>query len=146
MAGMLPGVESARRRRIHGSSGWCDSSSVLSSGLGSARFRVSQDSRFTPTSFLERCMVNQSEEDEKLGGVAREAKERLDGRLRGYLKKDLTRKRSQEISRIVGRRSTTPMVLENLKIDVFGLKNSGSKKLSWGRIGLSCTILRQMRR
>lgn len=128
MAGMLPGVESARRRRIHGSSGWCDSSSVVGSGFGSPRIRLSHDTHPTPTSFLQRSMVNQSDEDEKLGGAAREAKERLDGRLRGHLKKDITRKTSQERSSSVGRMSTTPM-----QIEVFGLK----KRLSWGRMGLS---------
>ncbi|KAL4571428.1 hypothetical protein LXL04_018187 [Taraxacum kok-saghyz] len=142
MAGMLPGVESARRRRIHGSSGWCDSSSIVGSGFGSARIRVSHDTHFTTTSFLQRSMVNQTEEDEKLGGVAREAKERLDGRLRGHLKKDITRKKSQERSGSVGR-TTTPMVVENLQVEVFGLKKSGLRRLSWGRTGLSWKSMNQ---
>lgn len=36
-------------------------------------------------------MVNQSDEDENLGGVARKAKERLDGRLRSHWKSDINR-------------------------------------------------------
>lgn len=35
--------------------------------------------------------MNQSDEDSKLGGAAREAKERLDGRLRGHLNKEIRR-------------------------------------------------------
>ncbi|KAI3781980.1 hypothetical protein L2E82_12009 [Cichorium intybus] len=133
MAGMLPGVESARRRRLHGSSGWCDSSSVIGSGFGSARFRVSHDTRLTPASFLQ-SMANQSDEDEKLGGAAKEAKERLDGRLRGHLNKEI---RSRERLSSVGRRSTTSMVVENLQIEVFGLKKSGLKRLNWRKMGLN---------
>ncbi|XP_023759950.1 probable E3 ubiquitin-protein ligase RHY1A [Lactuca sativa] len=137
MAGMLPGVESARRRRVHGGGVWCDSSSVVSSGFGSARFRVSHDTHLTSTSFLQRSMVNQSDEDSKLGGAAREAKERLDGRLRGHLNKEIRRKKSQERPSNVGRVSTTSVVVENLQIEVIGLKKSGLKRLSWGKTGLS---------
>lgn len=57
MAGMLPGVESARRRRVHGGGVWCDSSSVVSSGFGSARFRVSHDTHLTSTSFLVKILT-----------------------------------------------------------------------------------------
>lgn len=58
MAGMLPGVESARRRRLRGtSSGWNDPSSVVGSGLGSGRFRLSYDTHITPTSFLVRIVI-----------------------------------------------------------------------------------------
>ncbi|PWA40836.1 zinc finger, RING/FYVE/PHD-type [Artemisia annua] len=136
MAGMLPGVESARRRRF---SGWSDPSSVMNSGFGSARTtRHSNDAYVKPTSFLQRSMVNQLDDDDKLGGVAREAKERLDGRLRGHLKKEITRQSSQERLTGVGRRSTASSVMiENLQMEVYGLKKNGLKRLSWGRMGLS---------
>ncbi|KAI3771782.1 hypothetical protein L6452_02950 [Arctium lappa] len=133
MAGMLPGVETARRRRLRG---WCDSSSVIGSGFGSMRSRLSHDTHITHTSFLQR---NQSDDDDdKLGGAAREARERLNGRLRGHLKSESRRQNSQESVGGVGRRSNTStcMVMENLQMEVFGLKKSGSKRFSWGRMRL----------
>ncbi|KAK9055136.1 hypothetical protein SSX86_026218 [Deinandra increscens subsp. villosa] len=119
MAGMLPGVESARRRRLRG---WSDPSSltasVSGSGFGSARMSrlslSSHDTHLTPTSFF---TVN---EDEKLGGAAREAKERLDGRLRGHLKQEIRKSRS-----------TNPaMAMEDLQLEIFRSKKNG---LNWGK-------------
>ncbi|KAJ0749638.1 hypothetical protein HanLR1_Chr05g0172351 [Helianthus annuus] len=130
MAGMLPGVESARRRRLRGSSGWSDPSSVVSSGLGFARIRLSNNTHLTPTSLLQRGMVNQSDEDEKLGGAAREAKERLDGRLRGHLKQEIKRQNNQE---------TTPVVMEDLHMEIYRSK----KKLRWGKMWLRWKSLEQ---
>nr|XP_043620562.1 probable E3 ubiquitin-protein ligase RHY1A [Erigeron canadensis] len=139
MAGMLPGVETARRRRLHGS---CDpSTAVIGSGYGSLRStrQLSHDTHFTPTSFLQRSMVNQLDDDYKLGGVAREAKERLDGRLRGHLKQDISRNNGQERLSGGGRRTTsTPIVMEN-----FVLKKNGLKRLRWGRMGLSWKTSKQ---
>ncbi|MFS7935201.1 hypothetical protein Hanom_Chr05g00400671 [Helianthus anomalus] len=156
MAGMLPGVESARRRRLRGSSGWSDPSSIVSSGLGFARIRLSNNTHLTPTSLLvrimiclnlggqnwcgcmsnidffvqQRAMVNQSDEDEKLGGAAREAKERLDGRLRGHLKQEIKRQNNQE---------TTPVVMEDLHMEIYRSK----KKLRWGKTWLRWKSLEQ---
>lgn len=140
MAGMLPGVESARRRRLHGGSG--DQSSAIVSGFGSARIRISHDTHLKPTSFSQRRVVNQSDEDDnyKLGGAAKEAKERLDGRLRGHLKQEIGRQNSQERLSSVGRRSTTtttPMVMGNSQTEILGLKKNGLKTFRWGRMGLS---------
>ncbi|KAI7748701.1 hypothetical protein M8C21_004758, partial [Ambrosia artemisiifolia] len=130
MAGMLPGVESARRRRFRG---WSDPSSVAGSGFGSSRIRLSKDTHLTPTSFLQRSMVNQSDED-KLGGAAREAKERLDGRLRGHLKQDIKRQNSQETLSGVGRRiSGNQVVMEDLQMEIFGSKKNGLKRFRWGK-------------
>lgn len=47
------------------------------------------------------------------------------------------RKKSQERPSNVGRVSTTSVVVENLQIEVIGLKKSGLKRLSWGKTGLS---------
>ena len=49
------------------------------------------------------------------------------------------RQNSQERVGVVGRRSgnSTPMVMENLQMEVIGLKKSGSKRFSWGRMGSS---------
>ncbi|KAJ9548503.1 hypothetical protein OSB04_021046 [Centaurea solstitialis] len=146
MAGMLPGVETARRRRLRG---WCDSSSS-SSSIGSSSFgsirsaRLSYDHDHT-SSFLERNQL--SDEDDNLGGAAREAKERLNGRLRGHLKSEIRRQNSQESFGGVGRRSNTTssvVMEENLEIEVIGLKkSSGSKRFSWGRMGLNCKLSNQ---
>ncbi|XP_071724581.1 uncharacterized protein [Rutidosis leptorrhynchoides] len=131
MAGTLPGVEIARRRRLRG---WSDPASLNGSGFGSTRIRVSQDTHITPTlSFFQRSLVNQADEDDKLGGPAREAKERLDGRLRGNLKQEFTRQTSQERLRR-GSTNATSTVMENLQVEVYGSKN---KRLRWGRMGLS---------
>ncbi|XP_076924815.1 uncharacterized protein LOC143587399 [Bidens hawaiensis] len=125
MAGMLPGVETARRRRLRGSD------PNPGSGFGSARIRLSHDTHLAPTSFLLRYQLD---EDENLGGAAREAKERLDGRLRGHLKQEIKRQNSQETITSVGRRlSTAPMVMEDLQMEVFGSKRKGLKKLRWGK-------------
>lgn len=134
MAGMLPGVETARRRRLRG---WCDSSSVIGSGFGSMRSRLSHDAHITHTSFLQRN-PSDDDDDDKLGGAAREARERLNGRLRGHLRSEIRRQNSQESVGGVGKRpnTTTSMVMENLQMDLFGLKKSGSKRFSWGRMGL----------
>ncbi|KAJ0749637.1 putative transcription factor C2H2 family [Helianthus annuus] len=134
MAGMLPGVESARRRRIRGSGGWSDQSSVVGSGLGSARIRVFHDTHITPISLLQRSIVNRSDEDDKLGGAAREAKERLDGRLRGHLKQDIKRQSGQETLSSVGRRlSSTTTVMEDMKMEILRSKKNGLKRLRWGK-------------
>ncbi|XP_052180649.1 uncharacterized protein LOC127793909 isoform X2 [Diospyros lotus] len=106
MAGMLPGVECARRRRFHPSGECSDLSS--SPALGSSRrssfcLYVSSHESVLGESFSLRSSVkNQANtddcEDGKLGGAAREAKERLDGRLRAARK--LVTKRGSESKEI----------------------------------------------
>ncbi|KAM7472986.1 hypothetical protein LguiA_011169 [Lonicera macranthoides] len=134
MAGMLPGVESARRRRFHGNGGW--SESPLTYGYGSTRrFYMSNcDSNLTSSSSLLRRMVKQEEQDAKLGGAAREAKERLDERLRAQWKPETKRTKLQE-KVVLGAEEHSSMVLSDLQIEVYGLKKSGSKRFSWGKLG-----------
>ncbi|GMJ07252.1 hypothetical protein HRI_004394400 [Hibiscus trionum] len=83
MAGMLPGVECARRRRIRPNGGLSGSST--SAAVGSTRksalclYATANESHFglqKQRSIVEAC------EDEKLGGTARKAKKRLDEKLR----------------------------------------------------------------
>ncbi|KAI3803032.1 hypothetical protein L1987_31180 [Smallanthus sonchifolius] len=91
------------------------------------------DTHFTSTSFSQRSMINQSDQDGKLGGVARKAKERLDERLRSHWKtetKSQERSRSASLVEVCGRNPRSCMQME-----VFGLKKSGSKKFNWGRMG-----------
>ncbi|XP_043718578.1 uncharacterized protein LOC122666618 [Telopea speciosissima] len=96
MAGMLPGVECARRRRFHQGGGWIESQSKAA-GNGRTRrsafclYASNHESHLSSSSSLPRNPTNQSFQDEKLGGVAREAKERLDERLRAPKKPEIKR-------------------------------------------------------
>ncbi|KAI3524361.1 hypothetical protein L1887_03015 [Cichorium endivia] len=137
MAGKIPGVESARRRRFHGSTGWYDSSFIINSAIGSSRSRVFYDTHLTSTSFSQRRL----DEDGKLGGVARKAKERLDGKLRSHWKSEINsqeRCRGASLLGEIGKKpSATCMVMGDLQMEVFGLKRSGSKRFNWGKLGLN---------
>ncbi|KAG9153423.1 hypothetical protein Leryth_021005 [Lithospermum erythrorhizon] len=103
MAGMLPGVECARRRRIHQSGNrLIDSSSYVTSttsfGYASRRpssFCLYVTSRYqSPPLFpMEQinATVRPADFDEKLDDAAREAKERLDEKLNATWKSTKTR-------------------------------------------------------
>ncbi|CAN1318559.1 Probable E3 ubiquitin-protein ligase RHY1A [Linum perenne] len=77
MAGMLPGVECARRRRFHKSGGIRRPSFCL--------YTSNHEGSNTSVTSL-RSIQSDIHEDEKLGGVVREAKERLNWRLRAQNK------------------------------------------------------------
>lgn len=123
MAGMLPGVESARWRRIHQSGG----SSLPCVGGGGGGHGYTRQKR--------------EGVDEKLGTLAREAKERLDERLRAS-KKSVIRRNNSDVteeslrSMIIGK---TELTTRGLQTEVFGSKRGGggskSKRLSWARLG-----------
>ncbi|KAK9269154.1 hypothetical protein L1049_000923 [Liquidambar formosana] len=140
MAGMLPGVECARRRRFHqGGGGYSDSSIVAGHGLTRRSsfclyITSNHESHLSSTSSLQqRSTANQAYQlDEKLGGVAREAKERLDERLRTQRKTQTRRDNSKESMRGVENRSTVP---GDLQTEVYGTKKSGaSKRFSWPKL------------
>nr|XP_043625066.1 probable E3 ubiquitin-protein ligase RHY1A [Erigeron canadensis] len=146
MAGKIPGVESARRRRMFpGSTGWSDSSFAINSALGSTRGRGFYDTHFTTTSLSKRSMVNQLDEDEKLGGVARIAKQRLDGKLRSHYWKSQSnsiqnnQERSTGANRVeeVGRKPSSNIGTGDMQTEGYGLKKSSSKRFSWGKLGLN---------
>ncbi|KAF7851190.1 hypothetical protein BT93_L4336 [Corymbia citriodora subsp. variegata] len=98
-AEMLPGVECARRRRFYQSHGQPDSL-VIAAATAPAATRRSSFCLYTthhaPTSssFQSRnIIINQAYGDEEeLGGVAREAKHRLDERLRTQWKPEAIRR------------------------------------------------------
>ncbi|KAI3788244.1 hypothetical protein L2E82_01004 [Cichorium intybus] len=77
------------------------------------------------------------DEDGKLGGVARKAKERLDGKLRSHWKSEINsqeRCRGASLVGEIGRKpSDTCMVMGDLQMEVFSLKRSGSKEFNWGK-------------
>ncbi|KAI9125975.1 hypothetical protein K1719_003393 [Acacia pycnantha] len=81
MAGMLPGVESARRRRFHPS----DSSSdcpYFTRRSPLCLYSSNHESLLSASSLQQRSVLYQGRSDEKLAGAAGEAKERLEERLR----------------------------------------------------------------
>ncbi|XP_059635250.1 probable E3 ubiquitin-protein ligase RHY1A isoform X2 [Cornus florida] len=138
MAGMLPGVESARRRRFHQSGGWPDLPSMSGTRRSSfCLYASNHESHLSSSSFQQRITINQANQDEKLGGAAREAKDRLDKRLRAaQLKPENKREISQES--LMGGMDDGRMVVGDLQKEVFGLKkkkSSRSKRFSWAKLG-----------
>ncbi|CAL9106916.1 unnamed protein product [Musa acuminata var. zebrina] len=87
MAGMLPGVECARRRRLHhggstdSSTGTRRSSYSLHS-IGCEAHLTATGSMVTMTTHEHLTILNKEVHEGALGSMAREAKERLDARLR----------------------------------------------------------------
>ncbi|XP_024016452.1 uncharacterized protein LOC18025874 isoform X2 [Eutrema salsugineum] len=106
MAGMLPGVECARRRRFHGGGPPIDLSNTAAVAAAARHvwtrrpsfslYTTNNESHQAYVSFSERNVRNKSygedHNDEKLDGAAKEAKERLDERLRNPRKSSGKRK------------------------------------------------------
>ncbi|XP_023641789.1 uncharacterized protein LOC17893369 isoform X2 [Capsella rubella] len=95
MAGMLPGVECARRRRFHGGAPPIESSNAaaVAAAVGHvwtrrpsfSLYTTNNESHQAHVSFSERSFRSKSygeDSDEKLDGAAKEAKQRLNERLR----------------------------------------------------------------
>ncbi|KAF5742048.1 RING/U-box superfamily protein [Tripterygium wilfordii] len=133
MAGMLAGVECARRRRFHQSGGGLDTPSTASHGGGTRRpsFCLYSGNHETNHSSIPsmRRILDQENQDERLGGVAREAKERLDERLKTQRKSATTRQKVD-----LGCGHGRSMGTKELQMEVFGLKKKGSKKFNWGKL------------
>ncbi|XVF47969.1 hypothetical protein PTKIN_Ptkin03bG0152500 [Pterospermum kingtungense] len=131
MAGMLPGVECARRRRFHQSGGSSDAPSVAGIGLSRRSsfclYTTNHDSHHTSVSSQQRSIPVQAYEDRKLGGVAREAKERLDERLRSQRKPEPKRQNSKESLKCTDGRC---LIKGELHTEVFGSK----KRFSWAKL------------
>lgn len=141
MAGMLPGVESARRRRFHGSGGWWSDSPAAGSSGAAASFssgffnstRRSSSFGLTP-SYTQRIRTVNNHLDERLGGAAREARERLDERLRAKRKSQVPSTRVNSGERRSGGGEERREVGGGLETEVFGLNKSGSKRFNWGKM------------
>ncbi|XP_022756502.1 probable E3 ubiquitin-protein ligase RHY1A [Durio zibethinus] len=135
MAGMLPGVEYARRRRFHRSEGPSDSPSVSAAGLtrrsSFGLYKSSHETHHCSVSSQQRSTLIQAHQDEKLGGVAREAKERLDERLRSQRKPEPKRQTSKESLKCMDGRS---LIQGQLHTEVFGSKKFGQKRFSWSKL------------
>ncbi|KAK9102105.1 hypothetical protein Sjap_019359 [Stephania japonica] len=133
MAGMLPGVECARRRRCHQGGGATESQSL--SGHGRTRrpsfclYTSNFDAHVNTSPSLSR---NQSLfQEEKLVGVAREAKERLDERLRNQRKSTETKKQHGKKSEAKNNAGVSSDKVPNMEAKTGGSGSGGSKRMSW---------------
>ncbi|XP_019092419.1 PREDICTED: uncharacterized protein LOC104747375 isoform X2 [Camelina sativa] len=94
MAGMLPGVECARRRRFHGGAPPIESSNTAVAATAGhvwtrrpsfSLYTTNHESHQAHVSFSERSVRSKTygeDNDEKLDGAVKEAKQRLNERLR----------------------------------------------------------------
>ncbi|KAL9223930.1 hypothetical protein vseg_000014 [Gypsophila vaccaria] len=138
MAGMLPGVEAARRRRVH------QSSHTAVVGVGGATPSCSSTRRTsfslfcsTPsssTSLVQQRCRTQPQTDHKLGQLARQAKERLDEKLRAQPKSTFaTRGQGDNEERSINEIVDGGQIRE-LRTEVFG-RGGRRKKGWWKRTG-----------
>ena len=85
MAGTLPGVECARRRRCHQNSIWSDSpliaAQVLTRRSVLCLYTSNNEALLFSNPSMERRLLMEAEGEDELDGIAREAKRRLDERL-----------------------------------------------------------------
>ncbi|KAF7851189.1 hypothetical protein BT93_L4335 [Corymbia citriodora subsp. variegata] len=137
---MLPGVECARRRRFYQSHGQPDSL-VIAAATAPAATRRSSFCLYTthhaPTSssFQSRnIIINQAYGDEEeLGGVAREAKHRLDERLRTQWKPEAIRRHGDGES-LRARKLQLQTMVHGLQAASKGGGSSNSKRFNWGKM------------
>ncbi|KAK9947429.1 hypothetical protein M0R45_003055 [Rubus argutus] len=142
MAGMLPGVECARRRRVHQSG---ESPGVANTNGCTRRssfclYASNHETHQTSSFSLRRSRLNQaSYPDEKLGVEARVAKERLDVKLRTQRKSQPKRLISREGSLKSVDDGRSSMILMELQREVYGSEKStstrtGSRRFSWAKL------------
>ncbi|XP_028754001.1 probable E3 ubiquitin-protein ligase RHY1A isoform X2 [Neltuma alba] len=129
MAGNLPGVECARRRRFHQSGVWSDSPSSIASHTSTRRssfcLYTSNHESLSSSSLLQRNLIYQAYPQEVLGGAAREAKQRLDERFGTQRKTENKREKVRNEA--------------ELQIEVYGSKKNGSRRFSWGKLSWKAT-------
>ncbi|KAL0334043.1 UNVERIFIED_CONTAM: hypothetical protein Sangu_1560500 [Sesamum angustifolium] len=141
MAGMLPGVEAARRRRFHKSS-LISYGSDLSPNTSAATFtRRSSFCLYAPThdfhsnsSMRNPASQQQVCDESRLGAAAREAKKRLDERLQHQWRSVQTKRiesRTPNYRHGSGFLEDRPTVQLNLQTEAPKLKKNGSKRLNW---------------
>ncbi|CAL0320160.1 unnamed protein product [Lupinus luteus] len=135
MAGMLPGVESARRRRFHHSGGCLDSPSFSphNSTRRSSFCLYAKNHELLLPSFSswilntqQRSMFKQTNPDENIVGAAREAKQRLDEKFKQQRKSENKRQNTY----IEGRRRSQE------ELQNYGSKKSGLRKFSWTKLSM----------
>ncbi|KAG8367515.1 hypothetical protein BUALT_Bualt16G0079900 [Buddleja alternifolia] len=144
MAGTLPGVEAARRRRFHKSNseissitsaygyGYCSTSirrSSFSLYASAHEFHLSSNSSMQRNPISQQAVCDES----SLGAAAREAKKRLDKRLQPQWRSETKRTpNGQERSISLDER---PPIQANSQIEMPKLRRSGSKRFNWLKLG-----------
>ncbi|XP_023884792.1 uncharacterized protein LOC111996984 isoform X2 [Quercus suber] len=134
---MLPGVECARRRRLHQSVAGGRESANLAANGGTRRsclslYPTNNETHHTTFSLME----HQAYQDVELGGVAKEARDRLDERLKLRPQRKSHNKRDNSISKGCLR------CVEELQRDgeSYGSKKSGSKLLNWAKFSWNVSV------
>ncbi|XP_075670213.1 uncharacterized protein LOC142639975 [Castanea sativa] len=137
MAGMLPGVECARKRRFHQSVAGGPESANLAANGGTRRsylslYPTNNETHHTTFSLKQ----HQAYQDVELGGVAKEARERLDERLKLRTQRKSDTKRDN--SNIKG----CLRCVEELQRDkeLYESKKSGSKLLNWAKFSWNVSV------
>ncbi|KAE9587618.1 hypothetical protein Lal_00021872 [Lupinus albus] len=135
MAGMIPGVESARRRRFHHSGGCFDSPSMSTNNStrrsSFSLYATNHESFISSSSSLQRNMFYQTYPDENMVGAAREAKERLDEKFKPHMKSE--NKSENTLNCVDGRRTN------QRELHIYGSKKSGLRKFSWIKLSWKAT-------
>ncbi|KAK3435736.1 hypothetical protein EUGRSUZ_C00438 [Eucalyptus grandis] len=136
---MLPGVECARRRRFYQSGGQPNSPVVAAAATTVTTRRSSfclytTHHAATSSSVQIRNIINQAHADEEeLGGAAREAKQRLDERLRTQWEPETKRRHNDgESSR--ARKLQLQTMVHGLQSVRRGGSSSNSKRFSWSKM------------
>ncbi|KAJ6833558.1 putative E3 ubiquitin-protein ligase ATL44 [Iris pallida] len=134
MAGMLPGVESARRRRMH-LGGSTNSQSTGSRRSSFCLYTTAHEPHLTTTltSFsLQRSGLSNGSHGAELGNLAREAKERLDEKLRSQRTTEIDRHSSTGSGGDHGG-APSPAITGNVQREVYSKR--ASRKFSWTKLG-----------
>ncbi|KAL1326304.1 hypothetical protein HN51_036378 [Arachis hypogaea] len=131
MAGILPGVECARRRRLHQSKGFLDltSSSTASSTRRTSFCLYAANHEplhsFSSSSLLHRSVIYHAQPDLSMVGEAREARQRLDDKFRSQRKSEYKSIKCSE-----NRQAS----ITELHTEVYGSKKSGSRRFNWSKL------------
>ncbi|KAM3224124.1 hypothetical protein ACQJBY_057495 [Aegilops geniculata] len=137
MAGMLPGVEFARRRRLRPAAEAPCAGARRTASLGMFGH---DHAHLGSAGFAKRSGVCEEAWTTQLDGIAREAKERLDQKLRNQRESVVKRRHSTGSLRLPVPSSTTSDhpakdtagAASALQLEVF-TKRGGSRRFNWGR-------------
>ncbi|KAK9698027.1 hypothetical protein RND81_08G077800 [Saponaria officinalis] len=129
---MLPGVEAARRRRVHQCSNPAGIGAVAPSPSCSSSRRTSFSlfcSNSSSFSLVQQRSRTHHQADEKLGQLAREAKERLDERLRAQRKSPFVTRSNSDLREEISGNERGGGKIKELRTEVYG--GGGGRKKGW---------------
>ncbi|XP_020108588.1 probable E3 ubiquitin-protein ligase RHY1A isoform X1 [Ananas comosus] len=146
MAGMLPGVEFARKRRLRGQGGSAELPSAGSRRSPFCQYMAGYDQAHLTTNSMQRNSLSKELHDWRLGSTAREAKERLDEKLRsqrasiierhhstGSLRSNKTSSRGCSGSSDDGG-GVAPSGVGSLQREVYSVRKS-ARRFNWSKLG-----------